>query len=170
MSRRTASEQLENKKTVLQSLLHVFSIVVCFLILFGFVFLPWRVKGQDMSPSIRDGDLVVALRLKKTFHRNDVVIYQAEGGRRVGRIAAKEQDTVDVTDEGRLRVNGSLQTDYNFYETKEKSEKLSCTVPEGCVYILADNRSACLDSRDFGPIPVRKLEGIVFGLFRIRDF
>ena len=170
MSRQTAFEKRELRNGFLRFLLRAGAMAGLFLVLFGTVFLLWRVEGQEMSPSARDGDLLVALRLRRTCHKNDVVIYQAEGRRLVGRIAAKEHDTVDVTKDGRLLVNGSLQTDHDFYQTEEKSEELPYTVPEGCVYILADKRTACRDSRDFGPIPVGKLEGTVIGLFRIRDF
>lgn len=34
-------------------------------------------------------------------------------------------------------------------------------VPENCVYVLGDNRSASMDSRKFGCIPVYKIEGKV---------
>lgn len=34
-------------------------------------------------------------------------------------------------------------------------------VPEGCVYVLGDNRPASIDSRKFGCVPVSKIEGKV---------
>ncbi len=79
------------------------------LVLFGVLWMLWPVQGQDMFPAARDGDLLLASRLQRVWHRGDIVIYQAESERRVGRIAAKGNDRVDRTEDGGLIVNGVLQ-------------------------------------------------------------
>ena len=38
-------------------------------------------------------------------------------------------------------------------------------MPKGCIYVLGDNREKSHDSRDFGPVPIGLVQGIV--IFRV---
>ena len=140
------------------------------LVLFGVLWMLWPVQGQDMFPAARDGDLLLASRLQRVWHRGDIVIYQAERERRVGRIAAKGNDRVDRTEDGGLIVNGVLQDERGLEPLSSDRGDFPLEVPEGCIYIIGDNRNACRDSRDFGPVSARAVVGTVFGLLRIRGF
>ena len=162
-----AKEKEKLKHGYLGLLRKIGLVAVVLAVLFGVVFRLWRAEGQEMYPAVRDGDLLLASRRNKLWQRGDVVIYQAEGKRRVGRIAAVGKDTLDVTESGHLLVNGAMQNEEVFYQTEMES-KDPILVPEDTVYILGDHRDACRDSRDFGPIPISDLEGKVIGLYRIR--
>lgn len=164
-----AKEKEKPKRGYLDLLRRIGLVIVILAVTFSVVLLLWRAEGQEMYPAIRDGDLLLASRRNKIWHRGDVVIYQAEGERRVGRIAAVEKDTLGVTESGDLVVNGARQSEEVFYQTVMESED-PILVPEDTVYILGDRRDACRDSRDFGPIPISDLEGKVIGLYRIRGF
>ena len=168
MKEDATNEKKELKRRFLRLLFHTVLLAAALYAAFGVVFLLWRVQGQDMFPAVHDGDLLLASRRVKEWRRGDVVIYRAEGERRIGRIVAVGTDKVSVTEDGRLLVNGALQTEEIFYPTEMESEE-PVSVPEGTVYILGDNRSACLDSRDFGPIPITEIEGKVTDLFRRRE-
>ena len=139
-------------------------------LLLRFVLLLWPVQGQEMFPAVHDGDLLMAARLEKDLNRGDVVIYQAEGRRRVGRIAAHEGDRVEITGDGTLLVNGALQNRDGACEAGTEEGTLSLAVPDGSLYILADAPEARGDSREFGPVPMEHVEGKVTGLLRIRGF
>lgn len=41
-------------------------------------------------------------------------------------------------------------------------------VPEGHVFVLGDYRTNATDSRDFGPIPMKQVEGKVITILRRR--
>lgn len=169
MKENAVNEKEKLKRGYLHLLFQILMVAVVLAVIFGVVCRLWRVQGQDMYPAVRDGDLLLALRLNKTWERNDVVIYQAEGKRRVGRIVAAETDRISVSEDGNLMVNGFRQNGDIFFLTEMESED-PVVVPEGTVYILGDHRIDCHDSREFGPIPVMALEGKVIGLYRRRGF
>ena len=134
------------------------------------VFLVTQVRGNDMFPALKDGDLVIAFRLQQRYSQNDVVVYTAGGETRLGRVAAAGGDAVDLGDTGMLLVNGTNQAGEILYPTYAK-EALSYpyAVPEGTVFLLADHRTQGEDSRDVGPVPVENLSGKVITILRRRD-
>ena len=170
MKKQTAYDKQELKRGYLSLLFKLAVTAAVLLLFFSFVCLLWRVQGQEMFPAVRDGDLLLASRLDKQYSRGDVVIYEAEGQRHVGRIVARESDRLEITKDGNLTVNGAMQSEAVFYPTQAEQEDFSVQVPEGCVYILGDHRDACRDSRDFGPVPAEHVKGKVIGLLRIRGF
>lgn len=138
-------------------------------VLFTQVFLFARVQGLDMFPALKDGDLVIAFRMEKTYSSEDVVVYEAEGTQHTGRIVACANDVVTMEESGTLMVNGTVQgTDilYPTYARQEDSEPVR--VSEGCVYVLGDYRTQSRDSRDFGAIPLENVKGKVIAILRRR--
>ncbi len=153
----------------LRLLLRLAVIAAAVLLLFGRVFLLCQMKGTDMFPSVKDGDLLLAYRMHKDYRKNDVVIYKAEGIRRVGRIVAREGDRVLITKDGYLRVNGTVQRGEILYPTESRSgEEEIYTVPRKSVFILGDYRTEARDSRDFGPVAVKQVEGKLITVLRRR--
>lgn len=49
-----------------------------------------RVTGMEMYPSLKDGDLALGYRLEREYRTGDIIVYEADGARHFGRIAAKE--------------------------------------------------------------------------------
>lgn len=144
-------------------------IALVFLILFTKVFLVTRASGSGMFPSVKDGDLILAFRIQKTYAKNDVVIYSSEAGTAIGRIAAMEGDVVTLDESGVLTVNGTVQNGelpYPTYAGKELTYPYK--VPEGAVFLLGDNRSAARDSRDFGAVPMKNVDGKIITILRRR--
>ena len=158
------------RRGYLSLLLRIAVLAAALGLFFSMVCMLWRVQGQDMVPAVRDGDLLLAWRMGKDFGRGDVVVYQAEGQRRVGRVAALGGDAVEITEDGKLLVNNAIQSESIYYPTQTEQGELSLSLPEGSLYILGDYRTACRDSRDFGPVPAESIEGKVIGLLRVRGF
>ena len=146
----------------------LFLVVVVWLLLTQ-VFLIARSQGNDMFPSVKDGDVILAFRIQQTYFKNDLVVYQQDGKRQLGRIIASQGDIVALDDSGTFRVNGTVQTGEIIYPTYAKEGLIyPYRVPEGHVFLLGDNRPQAIDSRDFGPVPMTQVEGKVITLLRRR--
>lgn len=82
----------------------------------------------------------------------------------VKRIIAVGGDTIKITEEGTVYLNGEeLQEDYlaEGVTTPILGDYYELQVPKGYVYVMGDNRSASKDSREFGVVPLDKIEGKV---------
>ncbi|MCC8046210.1 MAG: signal peptidase I [Clostridiales bacterium] len=147
---------------------------VC-LLLAGWLFLTrflliTQAPDQEMFPSIKAGDLVIAYRLQMTYSKNDVVVYTAEGKQKIGRIIAGAGDVVTMDDTGILLVNGTVQTGEILFSTCAKEGiTYPFTVPEDCVFVLCDYRTNGTDSRDYGAISLEDVEGKVITILRRRS-
>lgn len=66
---------------------------------------------------------------------------------------------------GKVYINGE-ELKESYLQSTVKTEATGAfsdlTVPEGCIFVMGDNRSGSDDSRRFGCIPLEKLESIVW--------
>ena len=128
--------------------------------------------GNNMHPMVRDGDLVITLRLEKPYI-NAAVMYGHDGKTTVGRVIAMEGSVVDISDNGGITVNGNTPTEEVFYPTypANGSEiQYPYTVPQGKVFILNDFREDTNDSRSFGAVDTGDLQGTLLLTMRRRGF
>lgn len=133
------------------------------------LFLITQAKGNDMFPAIKDGDLVIAFRLQKEFAKNDIVVYQVGDKTYLGRIVANGDDNVKMDDTGTLEVNGAVQRGEIVYPTLAKAGiDYPVHVPDDAIFLLGDHRMETHDSRDFGAIPMNKVNGKVITILRRR--
>lgn len=66
---------------------------------------------------------------------------------------------------GKVYINGEeLKEDYlqSTVVTEPTGAFSDLVVPEGCIFVMGDNRSGSDDSRKFGCVPLEKLESIVW--------
>lgn len=66
---------------------------------------------------------------------------------------------------GKVYINGEeLKEDYlqSTVKTESTGAFSDLIVPEGCIFVMGDNRPGSDDSRKFGCVPLEKLEGIVW--------
>lgn len=128
--------------------------------------------GNNMYPAIHDGDLLVSFRLQKPFI-NAAVLYRINGKTEVGRVIALEGSVIDITENGSLTINGVAPTAEIFYATfKAENSPISFpyTVESGKVFILNDFREDTNDSRVFGAVDRKDLQGPMLFTVRRRNF
>ena len=125
---------------------------------------PLAVSGSSMEPTVRDGGVVlVGLREDPAdLRRGDLLVLRdPEGALSLKRVAGVGGDTVVILD-AVLTVNGqAVDEPYLDLATVDGSYAPQVTVPEGHVYVLGDNRTRSVDSRDYGTVPLEDVVGQV---------
>lgn len=116
------------------------------------------IPSASMENTIMTHDRVIGSRLTYKFHepeRGDVVIFiwpdtpEGEKGiNYVKRIIGLPGDTVDIRD-GHVYLNGSQEPLEEPYlkEPMRREEPMHFEVPEGCYFMMGDNRNVSLDAR-----------------------
>ncbi|MBE5966846.1 MAG: signal peptidase I [Lachnospiraceae bacterium] len=122
------------------------------------IFLENEEKGNVIDTFIRS--------LKGRFSSSDEIA--AEQERLVKRVIGVPGDEIDIQD-GSVFINGEkLEESYANGETLPGNIELPITVEEDELFVIGDNREVSRDSRDFGPIDVKQVEGKA--VFRIYPF
>ena len=143
--------------------------VLLLWILFGVLFGITPMWNNDMSPRISAGDLLLYYRLDENYRTNDVVVFEKDGTEYTGRIVGKGGESVEITEDAQLKVNGSsvIETDI-FYSTPRYEEGIEYPVElaEDEYFILCDYRNGAKDSRYFGPVSRSEIKGKVITILR----
>lgn len=138
-----------------------------FTLLFGLLPAP----DNTMYPAVRQGDLVIYYRVQKQYNSRDLVVVKKRGQLQIRRVVAVAGDTVSLSADGDLMVNGYPQQENGIYTKTEPYTKgitFPVTLREGELFVLADNRTGAMDSRLYGPVPIRETRGAVITLIRRR--
>lgn len=143
--------------------------VLVLYILFGHIVGLMMMPSGDMYPRIDGGDLLMFYRLDKDPKAQDVIAFTKNDTRYVSRVAAVQGDTVEITDEGSIIINGNSVIESNiYYETYplEGFTTYPLTLGEGECFVLADSRRGAEDSRFFGPVKYEEIIGTVITVMR----
>ena len=132
----------------------LFALIVCVL-LFAFVFHVIDVVGSSMVPTLHNGDKMLVSGLLYKPKVGDIVIFKkAEydpNRALVKRVIATEGQEINMDfANGIVYIDGEpIAEDYINELTFNKLDFIGPkTVPEGCVFVMGDNRNASTDSRD----------------------
>ena len=101
-------------------------------------------------------------RLENTWHAEDVVVFTKDGEQYTGRIIGKGGDTVEITEDAQVVVNGSYVAESDiYYATPQYESEVSYPVSlaEDELFILCDYRQGARDSRYFGAVKLSEVKG-----------
>ena len=143
--------------------------VLAVVLLFTFVIRLIGVDGHSMVPTLQDGDrlLVLSSLLYDDYAYGDIVVLRKSEFLEepiVKRVIATEGQTVDIDFEsGSVYVDGTLLDEpyVNELTFLQEGTEFPLTVPEGCVFVMGDNRNHSSDSRDarLGTVDTRYVIG-----------
>ena len=162
--------------------------LVVALIIKTFLIQAFYIPSGSMEHTLDIGDRVLVNKLSYRLHdvnRGDLVVFEAnegagdcglpvseaaatasESGIRdlIKRVIGLPGDELDIRD-NQVLVNGRILEEPYLDEgvtTQPNGLELPFTVPEGCVFVMGDNRTDSRDSRIFGPIDEDQIVGRAF--------
>ena len=157
----------------------IVALIVCVFI-FLFIIRVIDVIGTSMNPTLFDGDKMLVSKLFYTPKNGDVVVFKKDeydpDKALVKRIIATEGQEVNIDfDTGSIMIDGiEIDEPYIAELTKNKLDFIGPKeVPEGCVFVLGDNRNMSTDSRksEIGMVDERLILGKVYCvIFPVNQF
>lgn len=165
-----------SKMNIFDILEPVVAALLVITVIFTLFFRIVNVSGPSMMPTLNDGDKIVISATGYEPQRGDIVILSGAAGIKdtiVKRIIAVGGDKVDINfTTGIVTVNG-VEEEYTDVLTLQQFDiAFPITVPQGCVFVLGDNRAESLDSRstEIGCIDERYIVGkVLFRLFPLGE-
>jgi signal peptidase I len=116
------------------------------------IFLENEEKGTIIDDILKTADSIVSI-----FNKNNDS--SKKSNKLVKRVIGVAGDEVDIKD-GYVYLNGKkLEESYAKGETMPKEFKLPFKVGENELFVLGDNRLVSKDSRKFGPIDYKQVDG-----------
>ena len=150
-------------------------VVAAVAVLVAVLLLPiLRIYGKSMNGTLDSGDIVVSVK-STSLGTGDIVAFYYNNNILVKRVMANPGDWVDIDKEGNVYVNNKL-IDEPYLDEKAYGEtniELPYQVPEGKIFVMGDNRSVSIDSRNtsIGCIAEEQIVGkIVFRVWPFTQF
>lgn len=127
---------------------------------------------NDMVPSFKDGDLIITYKLDRQMYSDLAVAYKNPSNNiQFGRIIGVPGDKINILDDGSYTINGNIPLESIYYNTYPgEGITYPYTVPENSYFIMNDYRDNINDSRTYGAINKKDIEGPIFLELRRRGF
>lgn len=153
-------------RRALRGTLSVLIVVAAVAVLITTLFLPiLQISGDSMSPTLEHDEIVVLLKTNKP-DRGDLVAFYYQGKILLKRIIALPEETVVIDGDGNVYVNEQLLEEP--YVTQKSlgdcDLQFPFTVPGGSYFVLGDQRTNSVDSRNsvIGTIRPEDIIGKIF--------
>ena len=156
------------------------ALIIC-VVIFAFFIRLIDVRGTSMNPTLNNNDKMLVSGLFYEPKVGDVVVFKKDEydpeRALVKRVIAVEGQVINMDfDRGIVYVDGvPLEEDDIMEPTTNKIDFIGPqTVPEGCVFVMGDNRNASTDSRkkEIGMVDTRLILGrayaVVYPLSQVR--
>ena len=178
--------KVKKRKELMEWVISLIVVILIALVARNFVFGTNLVKGISMEPTFEHDDYVVINKLTYRFGeptRGDIVVCSYDKGTQeeniIKRVIGTPGDVIDIEigDEYQyiVLINGEAIDESYLPENMEQKGDIEYpyTVPEGCYFVMGDNRNSSNDSRSklIGAIPKDNIEGkVILRLFPFDRF
>jgi signal peptidase I len=170
--RTSGEERRPPRKKSGGALEYLIILLVSFALVFGFVrpfvMEAFWIPSGSMIPTLEIGDRVLVNKFIYRFtepNRGDIIVFESVDNPDedlIKRVVALPGDTVAVR-RGHLLLNGERQREpYLNKKLPDRSFYAKTKVRKGHVFVMGDNRGNSADSRVFGPLPKKNIEGEAF--------
>ena len=159
----------------LKSTVAVLIVVAALAVLVATLWMPvLRIYGASMSPTLEDGQIVIALKTNH-FEPGDVAAFYHGNKLLIKRFIAGPSDWVDIDADGNVSVNGSPLDEPYLTEKAygETNIQLPYQVPDERYFLMGDNRDVSIDSRStaVGCVAADEVVGkVIFRIWPLSEF
>lgn len=130
-------------RRTLRSTIYILITVAAAAVLVATLLLPvLRIYGTSMTPTLRDGDIVVSIR-GGDYARGDIISFWFNNKILVKRVIAYPGEWIDIDEEGNVSIDGK-PLDEPYLKERALGEcdiELPYQVPEGRIFVMGDHRS-----------------------------
>lgn len=151
------------KEFIIDSLKYI-GVIAIFLIIAIFVVSFQQVVGPSMSGTLEEGDVLIISKLNYKIgdpKRGEIVTLEQDEKIMVKRIIGLPGEYIEYKD-NKLYIDGEAYDD-TFSNSKTDDFKLEDIglkkIPKDCYFVLGDNRSDSMDSRDYGCVKKENIYG-----------
>lgn len=135
-------------------------IIIVVVLIRSFLITPARVDGESMEKTLYNGEIVLLNKIDLKLNglkRFDIVVFKQEKDLLIKRVIGLPGETVEYID-NKLYINyKKIDIPFEFEYTKD----FKYEVPKNEYFVLGDNRDNSKDSRYFGSIKLKNINGKV---------
>lgn len=156
-------------RSVLRSTIYSLITVAAITVLITTLWFPvLRVYGNSMTPTLQNGEIIFTVKMSE-FEPGDIISFYYNNKILIKRVIARSGEWVNMDADGNVYVNETL-LDEPYLDEKAFGDcniELPYQVPEGRVFVMGDQRSTSVDSRNsaVGCVAQEQIVGKI--LFRV---
>lgn len=159
----------------LRSTVAILLVVAALAVLIAMLWMPvLRIYGSSMAPTLQDGQIVVCVK-SRNFEPGDIAAFYHGNKLLIKRYIAGPGQWVELDGDGNVFVDGTLLDEPYLAENAygQTNIELPYQVPDARYFLMGDNRSVSVDSRNtaVGCVSTEQIAGkVVFRIWPLSAF